>query len=195
MTDRPDIFTHVHQGIRRALFDASTALGRAGGDRQAERIALGLVDDALLFVARHGENEDLLLLPLLDARAPDVAARMRDAHHRIESELRAISDLRARGAEALYLRFSLFIARYLEHMAEEELELEPQIRAVVSDAELVSNGQQAVTRIDPTERMRMLRLMLPALPLAAAQAMLNRMPAAVAEQLASVDERFAPAEG
>ncbi len=190
MTDHPDIFTHVHQGIRRALFDASTALARASGDSEAERMALALVDDALLFVSRHGENEDALLLPLLEARAPDVATFMRDAHHRIDRELQSIRELRQSGAPGLYLRFSLFIARYLQHMAEEELELEPRIRAVISDAELTINGKEAVARIDPAERLVMLRLLLPALPLAAAKLMLDRMPESLAEQLAVVDDRF-----
>jgi hypothetical protein len=190
MTDRPDVFTHVHQGVRRALFDASTALARAEGDPAREHAALSLVEDALLFVTRHGENEDALLLPLLDARAPEISARMRDAHQRIESELEAIRELHARRAPDLYLRFSLFIAHYLTHMAEEEIELEPHIRAVISDAELIEGGRQAVARVDPGERLRMLSLMIPALPLAAARSLLERMPPDVAQKLASVDDRF-----
>lgn len=190
MTDRPDVFTHVHQGIRRALFDASTALARAEGDPAAQRVALSLVDDALLFVTRHGENEDTLLLPLLDARAPEISARMRIAHQRMEGELETIRELHARRASDLYLRLSLFIAHYLTHMAEEELELEAHIRTVVSDAELIEVGKQAVARVDPGERMRMLRLMIPALPLAAARSLFERMPPDVAQKLASVDDRF-----
>jgi hypothetical protein len=189
MTERPDVFTNVHQGIRRALFDASTALARSPGDSEAESAALQLVDDALLFVTRHGENEDALLLPLLDARAPEVAARMRNAHHRIEAELDAVRKLRARQAHELYLRLSLFIAHYLEHMYEEEVELEPHIRAAISDSELAAEARRAVARAEPGERMRMLRLMLPALPVAAARVMLERMPAAVAHELAGMDAR------
>lgn len=127
MNERPDIFTHVHQGIRRALFDASVALTRASGDPDAEKAALELLDDALLFVTRHGENEDALLLPLLLDRAPEVAARMRVAHQTIEAELQEVRVLRARAAPELSLQLSLFIAHYLEHMYEEEVELEPQI--------------------------------------------------------------------
>lgn len=190
MTDRPDIFTHVHQGIRRALFDASTALARAAGDPEAEKAALGLLDDALLFVARHGENEDALLLPLLDERAPETARCMRDAHQAIEGELNTLKELCEKGTPGLYLRFSLFIAHYLEHMAEEEIELEPAIRAVISDAELVARSKEAVTRTEPGERMRMLRLMLPALSTASAQAMIERMPEAVARELAGADPRL-----
>jgi hypothetical protein len=194
MTERLDVFTNVHQGIRRALFEASTALARAPGDPEAESAALELVDDALLFVTRHGENEDALLLPLLDARAPDVAARMRDAHHRIEAELDALRALRARAAPELYLCLSLFIAHYLEHMYEEEVDLEPHIRAVISDSELAVEGQRAVARVDASERIRMLRLMLPALPIAAARLMLERMPEGVAQQLAGIDARVLTSE-
>lgn len=190
MTERPDVFTNVHQGIRRALFEASTALARAPGDPESERSALQLVDDALLFVTRHGENEDALLLPLLAVRAPEIAARMSDAHRRIETELDAVRALRARNAPDLYLRLSLFIAHYLEHMYEEEHELEPHIRAAIGDSELATEGQRAVARVDPGERFRMLRLMLPALPIAAARAMLENMPEAVVQELAGVDARL-----
>jgi hypothetical protein len=195
MTERPDVFTHVHQGIRRALFEASTALGRASGDPAAEQAALQLVDDALLFVTRHGENEDALLLPLLDARAPDIAARMRSGHLQIEAEVDTLRDLLARRAPGLYLRLSLFVAHYLEHMYEEEVELEPHIRAVISDAELLAEGQRAVTRVDPGERLRMLRLMLPALPVSAVRALLTKVPEAVARELTGMDPRLSTSEG
>ena len=191
MSERLEFFTHVHQGIRRALFDASTALARARGVPEAEAAALRLLDDALLFVTRHGENEDLLLLPLLEARAPEVASRMRDAHRRIDDGLR---DLRSRGDRKdpdLYLHLSLFIAHYLEHMFEEEIELAPLISAVITEQELAKESERAVTRVDPGERLRMLRLMLPALPAAAASAMLSRLPRDVAQELARVDDRLA----
>lgn len=190
MNDRADIFTHVHQGIRRALFQATTTLAQAVGDPAAKQIAHQLVEDALLFITRHGENEDALLLPLLDTRVPEVAMRMRAAHQQIETELQSVRGLLARRAPELYLELSLFVAHYLEHMYEEELVLEPQIRVVISDAELADHGQKAVTRIDPSERLTMLRLMLPAMPIAAAQALLNKLPAAVAHQLVEVDARL-----
>lgn len=190
MTDRPDVFTRVHQGIRRALFDASTALVRSEGHPDAEVAALQLLDDALLLVIRHGENEDALLLPLLDLRAPEVAHRMRAAHQGIEQELHDLKALRTRGASDLYLRLSLFIAHYLEHMAEEELELEPRIRAAISDAELAAESQRAVMRVDPAERIRMLRLMLPALPLSAARTLLEKLPGDVAREVAAADQRL-----
>lgn len=190
MNDQADIFTHVHQGIRRALFQATATLAQASGDPAAERTSHQLVEDALLFVTRHGENEDALLIPLLDARAPEVAMRMRAAHQQIETELQSVQGLLARRAPELYLELSLFVAHYLEHMYEEEIVLQPQIRAVISDAELTANGQKAVTRVDPSERLTMLRLMLPALPIAAAQALLNKLPAAVAHQLVGVDARL-----
>lgn len=190
MTPRPNFFTHVHQGIRRALFEASTALGRALGDPASERAALELLDDALLFVTRHGQNEDVLLLPLLTERAPELAERMRLAHDRIELALQSLQTQRLRQDPELYLGLSSFIALYLEHMAEEELELAPAMREVITDEELAEGSRQSVARTDPLERTKMLALMLPALPLATAREFLSRLPAETVALLAHADSRL-----
>ena len=171
------------------------ALARAQGDDEATRAARSLVDDALLFVTRHGENEDCLLLPQLDERAPEVAQQMRNGHRKLEVELHAVLEARNSKAADLYLRLSLFIAHYLEHMYEEEVELAPRILAVLSDEDLAASGQRAVARVDPAERLRMLRLMLPALPLQAAREMLEKMPEPVARELERADPRLVGGAG
>jgi hypothetical protein len=68
----PALFTDVHKGIRRALFAACVSLGSAEGDAEREAAARTQLGEALHFVAHHGENEDLLLLPLLRERAPQL---------------------------------------------------------------------------------------------------------------------------
>src|SRR5262249_10517761 len=87
MTTTPDIFTNVHKGLRRALFEGCVALGRGGDGREESAPARRLLQEAMHFVRHHGANEDLLLLPLLRARAPEVAARMDEAHRRLEGAI------------------------------------------------------------------------------------------------------------
>lgn len=184
MTTTPDIFTNVHKGIRRALFEACLAIGRAseGGQESAE--ARRLLQEALRFVRHHGENEDMLLLPLLQRRAPEIAARMEEAHHRIDG---ALALLEARTAEApvheLYLQAGAFVALYLDHMREEEQELESKIRAALDVDALAAFGRGSVERTAPADQRMMLGWMLPAMPRAEADGFLARMPRDLAEDL------------
>jgi hypothetical protein len=125
-TANPDLFTNVHKGIRKALFDSCAALGRAGGDVDRDAAARTLLRDALSFVELHGDNEDVLLLPLLNERVPSVLAAMTRAHQRIEPILRALTaDAATAPIDALYQRTCAFTALYLEHLREEECDLEP----------------------------------------------------------------------
>jgi hypothetical protein len=187
MTTTPDIFTNVHKGIRSALFEACLALGRAGGSRDetAESTAARrLLEEALRFVRHHGENEDLLLLPLLRSQAPAVATRMEETHRGIDG---ALAELEARVHEApaheLHLQAGAFVALYLDHMREEEQELEPRIRAAVDADALAGFGRRSVERTSPTDQRRMLGWMLPAMPRAEAEAFLRRLPPDLAEEL------------
>lgn len=184
MTTTTDIFTNVHKGIRRALFEACIALGRSGDGGEKSAAARRLLQEALRFVRHHGENEDVLLLPLLQHRAPEIAARMEDAHRRIDG---ALTMLEARAAEAptheLYLQAGAFVALYLDHMREEEQEFEPRIRATLDADALAGFGRGSVERTAPGDQRMMLGWMLPAMPQAEADAFLKRMPRALAEDL------------
>lgn len=183
-TAAPDIYGNVHKGIRRALFDACVALGRAGDDEPRGRTARALLHDALRFTAHHGDNEDLLLLPLLRARAPEIHDRLERAHQRMGDALQALrDDVEAAPIEALYHRACAFTSLYLEHMHEEEQQLEPAIRSVLTPDELVGFGRQSVERTSPHDQRMMLGWMLPAMTHADAQAMLARLPAPLADAL------------
>lgn len=115
-------------------------------DTAAARRLLG---EALRFVRHHGENEDVLLLPLLRSRAPEIV---------------------------------------LEHMREEEQDLEIGIRAVLTADDLASFSRGSVERTAPADQRMMLGWMLPAMPRAEAEAFLKRLPPAVAEELSRLIE-------
>lgn len=174
-----DLFHNVHKGIRHALFDAVFALGREDDDAR-ERLR-----KALHFTAHHGENEDVLLVPLLTARLPSVANRMRIAHeaidgmlHRLQRDVDGDTPL-----AALYARTCAFTSRYLEHVAEEEELVDPAIRAAYRDEELAFIGRESMARTSPDDARMMLTLMLPSLKKEDADGYFARLPPALATDL------------
>ena len=181
---QPDIFTNVHKGIRRALFEATIALGRAEGDPQRSAAARAQLREVLHFVAHHGENEDLLLIPLLDRAAPALAERMRAAHGPIDAALRAlVASVEAAPIMTLHHRTCEFVARYLEHMREEEEQLDPQIRAALAPEQLAGFGRGSVERTAPADQRMMLGWMIPALTRADAEATIAKLPGPLADHL------------
>jgi hypothetical protein len=184
MTTTPDIFTNVHKGIRNALFTACTALGRAGDDEARGAAAKARLRDALRFVAHHGENEDLLLLPLLEGHAPDVFARIHDGHEAVNEALRSLAGaVESLPVGELYHRACAFLALYLEHMREEELELEPSIRRALTSEQLAGFGKGSVARTAPADQRRMIGFMLPVMTRADVDAFLAKLPEPLAAEL------------
>jgi hypothetical protein len=180
----PDIFTNVHKGIRRALFEVCVALGRADADGQRSAAARAQLGEVLHFVAHHGENEDVLLVPLLDHAAPSVAERMRAAHVHIDAALASLrASVEAAPIVTLHHRTCEFIALYLEHMREEEQELEPMIRAALTLEQLAGFGRGSVERTAPADQRMMLRWMLPAMTRADAEGFVAKLPGPLADEL------------
>lgn len=183
-TTQPDIFTNVHKGIRRALFEVCVALGRADGDLSRSSAARTQLREVLHFVAHHGENEDLLLVPLLDQAAPAVSERMRSAHARINPALEALTDsIEAAPIDTLYHRTCEFVGLYLEHMREEELELEVVIRAALTLEQLAGFGRGSVERTAPADQRMMIGWMLPAMTRADAEGFVAKLPRPLADEL------------
>lgn len=178
-----DLFHHVHTGIRAALFDAAIVGGRADSDALAKARA------ALHFTAHHGENEDLLLLPLLRERLPSIAARMQRSHAHLDLELEALRrelETPALALPAFARRLAAFTGRYLEHVDEEETLIDPAIRATFDEHELAAFGRESVARTAPADASMMLRLMLPALPSDVARSYLAKLPTPLADELRGV---------
>lgn len=185
----PDIFTNVHKGIRKALFEVGVALGRAGSDGDRIASARALLRDVLGFVAHHGENEDVLLIPLLDGAAPELASRIREAHGPIGAALDALdARIDVAPADELYHRTCEFTALYLQHMHEEEHVLEPAIRDALTAGDLALFGRRAVERTAPDDQRRMIGWMLPAMTRTDAESFLARIPAPIAEELRALAE-------
>lgn len=181
---RPDIFTNVHKGIRAALFEACLRLGRTDDDDPGLPAVRAFAAGVLHFVAHHGGNEDDLLLPLLQARRPDLARAIAGAHRDIEQRLEALRETLASAPVApLYLEFTGFTALYLMHMLDEE-RMEPALRDALSADDIASVGRQSVARTEPADQRLMLGFMLPAMPGPQARTLLGNLPPALAGDLA-----------
>jgi hypothetical protein len=182
-TPSPDIFCNVHKGIRKALSEACLALGRADGP-ESEQAARTLLGTALHFVAHHGENEDVLLLPLLEARVPAVAQAMKAEHEALHGAMSRLEAARQRAnAYELYLEAWAFTAAYVEHMRREEQAHDPLIRATLGADELAGFGQKSVARTAPADQRMMLGFVRPAMTSTDANAFLPRLPAELAAEL------------
>lgn len=183
MTNRPDLFANVHKGIRHALFETCIALGKVADDTVPAALRTQL-HSVLHFVRHHGENEDVLLLPMLSTTVPAVEARMREAHAEIEAALLTLEGrVDHGGAAELYNRSCELTARYLEHMREEELELEPQIRAALTAEQLQDFSRGSVARTPAGDARMMLAWMLPAMPPPDASELIARLPADLQREL------------
>ncbi|HEX3853278.1 MAG TPA: hemerythrin domain-containing protein [Polyangiaceae bacterium] len=185
-TAKPDLFSNVHKGIRRALFAACADLGRADGDIAREVAARAALAEALHFVAHHGENEDSLLLPILRERTPQIFERMSSAHAALDEARAAISAHQP--IAALYLAACAFTSQYLAHMDDEERVFEPAIRVLLSADEASAFGRRSVERTTPSDQRMMLGWMLPAMTRLDADAFLSRVPPALAAELRELVE-------
>ncbi len=176
---QPDIFRDVHQALRMALFEVTTALGRAHDDPKNQ--VRKQLSEVLYFVAHHGENEDVLLLPWLDTAAPALAEKMRLAHRALEPQLLGLRQTAATAPlDQLYRAMAEFTGHYLLHLHDEENLWEPEIRRVLSAEQLGQFGPQSVARTPPQDQPMMLRWMYKALPDDAAQALVDKLPPTLA---------------
>jgi len=151
MTNRIDLFTLVHKGIRWWLGAVGAVLGATDFTSPGSTSALDAVEELLAMLDAHALHEDTFIAPLLAERAPERAAAWEGEHRRLaqleESSRDQVATLRERGAAhasagaaglALYRSFSRLAAEVLEHLDAEETDLMPLLWATCTDAELAT---------------------------------------------------------
>lgn len=175
MGSRADIYTKVHKGLRKALFDLSYCAGRTDGTNDEELISLAkLFNDVIKFLEEHGRNEELYQLPLLEARCPGAAKHDNEDHKMIEKQIEALkrnfnnlvsSSAKERRVktEVFYHLFNDFISIYLKHMLNEELETTKLFHEYCTDDEINSALKKIISNTAPQDMMMMLKFMIPAI--------------------------------
>jgi hypothetical protein len=186
-----DIFRNVHKGLRSALFAAVQALGRAPAQVIPAPPLAAQLREVLHFLTHHAENENLLL-PLLETKAPQLAQHLRLEHERLERQVLRLRELISTATcVAIHSQWIALTASYLLHMQEEEDEYESQLRSVLSRDEIAWFARTAVERTSPADQRMMLGYILPAIEDREATAFLQRLPPALAAELRTRLERRA----
>jgi len=74
---RLDVFTPIHKGLRRTLFETAIAIGRTDFASPAEtEAAEKLVTDCLTYLREHAEHEDRHVVPEIARLAPELASTL-----------------------------------------------------------------------------------------------------------------------
>ena len=173
--ERVDLFTLVHKGIRRTLFDTLLALGRADlardEDVAAARAAVARCFD---FLREHAEHEDRHILPVLVRLAPGFAAALEAEHVALEKAAIDIESLFPRLAAApaaqrpamgreSFRRMTLLVADQLRHLEREEREGNATLWAYLPDAELAALRARIQSDIPAPRMAEWVELIAPAL--------------------------------
>ncbi|MCB9585960.1 MAG: hemerythrin domain-containing protein [Polyangiaceae bacterium] len=170
-----DLYSAPHKGLRLGLSELLCKLGNLNVERTCEVDAVAeRVEEILDLVGLHIAHEEEFLHPAIRAKLPELAQRLEREHHhhavasdalrnRAEQLVQAMPGQRQALARALYHEFSAFVGENLEHMLQEETEIQPALDLHYSAAELQALEAELVGSIPPAEMMRFLSLMLPAM--------------------------------
>ena len=158
---RIDLFTPIHKGLRRNLFETAIALGRTDFTSPPETAAAEkLVADCLGFLREHAEHEDRHVLLEIARLAPELAAEIAQEHPELERAAIAVDSLwprfaplgpeerQAMGAE-LQRRFQAMVAAQLRHMDREEREVNAVFWARLEDRDLGALSRRIVVSMPP----------------------------------------------
>ena len=163
---RLDVFTPIHKGLRRNLFETAIALGRTDFTSVVEtEAAEKLVTECLTYLREHAEHEDRHVVPEIARLAPELAATLAEEHPELERAAIAIDSLWSRfaplgpeermamGAE-LARRFQALVATQLRHMDREEREVNAVFWAHLDDRDLGALTRRIVVSIPPARVLR-----------------------------------------
>lgn len=169
--DRTDLFTHIHKGLRRGLFELSMVAGSTDWTSHAEveRLAEHWVPMLELLHA-HTRHEDDHIFRLLDGR-PEATSLPEDDHRDLDDLLADLEErfvaLQARpdGGEGLrwYRDLNRYIGTTLHHLHEEETIVMPALWRTHSDEELLACRARFLAETSPSVMSTSLRLMLSSL--------------------------------
>jgi len=173
LEERAEVFINVHKGLRRGLAGLALDLGQVDWEDDSEVNTLDKkFSDMLRFLREHAANEDEVQFPLLETRVPDAAAREREEHRALETELSGMEsdwkDILSDGSRReegylFYLGYNHFLSGYLAHMDREETRLTDLFYRHFSDAEIEGEFKKIIARTSPEDMGIMLSHMLPAM--------------------------------
>jgi hypothetical protein len=170
-----DTYRDIHKGIRAELFGLTLEAGSTDPASAAGRAALAArVRATVQFLLDHAEHEDRVIQPVLEARLPDIAARIAVDHPALEARMEVLVALadqaevapraqQRRRVHRLYLELASFTSAYLAHQDVEERVVMPALDAAVGVEAVLAMHGAIVGSIPPEHLAVGLSMMLPAL--------------------------------
>lgn len=171
----PDIYTKVHKGLRKALFELSCCVSRTDGSSDEEIITLAkLFNQVMRYLEVHGKNEEFYELSLLKEKFPGSVEHAIDENKMIEKQIDALkrnfnnlvsSSLKERKlkAEVFYHLLNDFISMYLPHMLNKEFETAKLLQENRGYNEINQALRSFISNTSPQDMMMMLKFIIPAL--------------------------------
>ena len=169
-----DVYGAVHKGVRYALLDLLRRMGTVSPLETANvEMVLDDLDGLFYLCAAHAEHEERFVHQRVEERAPGALARFDTAHAALSEVLEAMRALmvevqgatpetRAAHYRHLYLRYASFVAQALEHMTQEELEIQPLLDRLFTADEVREIYATISAAVGPEELRVFLRVMIPA---------------------------------
>ena len=169
-----DVYGAVHKGIRYALLDLLRRMGTvAPTDTSGVEMVLDDLDGAFYLCAAHAAQEDRYVHSVIEGARPGALARFDAVHAALGEILEALRtatgevlcaapELRPGRFRLLYLRYATFVAQALEHMSEEEIEVQALLEQLFSLEQLRAIQHSMLGSIGPEELLVFLRVMVPA---------------------------------
>lgn len=176
MAQRIDLFTNVHKGLRKAMFDLSYLAGRTNYNDSEQLDELkSCFAEVFSFLHEHGQNEDKHMLPLLETKVPGGSQHDMEDHVEIEKKITALTeemsrlfsvpqgDERSLAGRSFYLSLNRFISEYLLHMEEEETVTTDMFYNNFTDEELSVIVPKIIASTPPDVILMNMKYMIPSM--------------------------------
>ncbi len=178
MQPRMRMYDGPHKGLRNALSQFSLLVSNTSFTEPEHMDKLNRVGtDLFIFLKQHANDENTVVLPDFEKKEPDFGEHIRKEHHKIDeiqqkvenllSEIHKKSktgdsnELRALGIK-LYDDFHNFHGLYLNHMLDEEQNIQPLLWKHYTDEELMGFSKKIMGGINPETLMLCFRYIAPA---------------------------------
>jgi hypothetical protein len=169
-----DVYGAVHKGIRYALLDLLRRMGTVAPSETSEvDMVLDDLEGAFYLCAAHSAQEERYIHAVIEAENPGALVRLDAAHAGLGEILEQLRETTVAVQCAgpgerpglfrdLYLRYSSFVAHALQHMCEEEVEVQALLEKLFSTEKIRAIQQAMHASIGPEELLAFLRVMVPA---------------------------------
>ncbi len=169
-----DVYGAVHKGIRYALLDLLRRMGTVSPSETSQvDMVLDDLESVFYLCVAHSAQEERFVHTVIEAENPAALVRLDAAHaglgdllDRLREATAAVQcaepDARPGLFRSLYLRYSSFVAQALQHMCEEEIEVQALLERMFSPEKIRAIQHAMLASIGPEELLAFLRVMVPA---------------------------------